>query len=220
MLSKFLSAPINPCKTLVDTESKLGADGDPVSDPTLYQSFDEPHLTALKRILRYVHETIDHGLQLHVSSTNQLTAYTNVDLVGTLSRSSAEAEYRGVTNVFAEIAWVRTFCVSFMLLCLLLHLFIVIIFWAGARVMFPARVQLAEFFSLTIIIHIYYGLNYPALYHFLTSLAISWLFSEPRSSFVFQLGTWIVSIDGCRDNSFGILAPVLKTAMRILSCHS
>ncbi|GKA89327.1 hypothetical protein Tco_0811139 [Tanacetum coccineum] len=47
---------------------------------------------------------IDHGLQLHVTSTNQLTAYTNVDL-GTLSRSSAEAEYRGVTNVFAEIAW-------------------------------------------------------------------------------------------------------------------
>nr|GEZ22500.1 hypothetical protein [Tanacetum cinerariifolium] len=28
----------NPCKTLVDTESKLGSDGDPVSDPTLYRS--------------------------------------------------------------------------------------------------------------------------------------------------------------------------------------
>ncbi|GJW68207.1 ribonuclease H-like domain-containing protein [Tanacetum coccineum] len=28
----------NPCKTPVDTESKLGSDGDPISDPTLYRS--------------------------------------------------------------------------------------------------------------------------------------------------------------------------------------
>ncbi|GJW14038.1 ribonuclease H-like domain-containing protein [Tanacetum coccineum] len=28
----------NPCRTPVDTESKLGSDGDPVSDPTLYRS--------------------------------------------------------------------------------------------------------------------------------------------------------------------------------------
>ncbi|GJY87790.1 ribonuclease H-like domain-containing protein, partial [Tanacetum coccineum] len=28
----------NPSRTLIDTESKLGSDGDPVSDPTLYQS--------------------------------------------------------------------------------------------------------------------------------------------------------------------------------------
>ncbi|GJY51271.1 ribonuclease H-like domain-containing protein [Tanacetum coccineum] len=109
----------NPCKTPVDTESKLGSDGDPVSDPTLYRSLAgalqyltftrpnisyavqqiclymhdprDPHFTALKRILRYVRGTIDHGLQLHV----------------TLSRSSAEAEYRGVANVVAETAWIR-----------------------------------------------------------------------------------------------------------------
>ncbi|GJX41218.1 ribonuclease H-like domain-containing protein [Tanacetum coccineum] len=153
----------NPCKTPVDTESKLGSDGDPVSDPTLYRSLAgalqyltftrpdisyavqqvclymhdprEPHFTALKRILRYVRGTLDHGLQLHVSSTAQLTAYTDADWAGcpvtrrstsgycvflgdnllswsakrqvTLSRSSAEAEYRGVANVVAETAWVR-----------------------------------------------------------------------------------------------------------------
>ncbi|GKG51215.1 hypothetical protein Tco_0541599, partial [Tanacetum coccineum] len=28
----------NPCKTPVDTESKLCPDGEPVSDPTLYRS--------------------------------------------------------------------------------------------------------------------------------------------------------------------------------------
>ncbi|GJU63364.1 ribonuclease H-like domain-containing protein [Tanacetum coccineum] len=56
------------------------------------------HFTALKHILRYVRGTIDHGLQLHVSSTTQLTAYTDVDC--------AKAEYRGVANV-AETAWLR-----------------------------------------------------------------------------------------------------------------
>ncbi|GJW54568.1 ribonuclease H-like domain-containing protein [Tanacetum coccineum] len=85
----------NPCKTLVDTEFKLAVQ----------------------------------------QSTTQLTAYTDVDWAGcpvtrrstsgycvflgdnllswsakrqvTLSRSSAEAEYRGVANVVAETAWIR-----------------------------------------------------------------------------------------------------------------
>ncbi|GJW27312.1 ribonuclease H-like domain-containing protein [Tanacetum coccineum] len=126
----------NPCKTLVDTESKLGADGHPVSNSTLYQSLAgalqyltftrpdisyavqqvclymhdlrEPHLAALKGILRYVRDTIDHG----VLSTSHLTSYIDADWAGcprqvTLSRSSAEAKYRGVANVVAETAWVR-----------------------------------------------------------------------------------------------------------------
>ncbi|GKE57382.1 ribonuclease H-like domain-containing protein [Tanacetum coccineum] len=70
----------NPCKKPVDTESKLGSDGDPIClymhDPR------DPHFTTLKRILRYVRGTIDHGLQLHVSSTSQLTTYTNADWAG------------------------------------------------------------------------------------------------------------------------------------------
>nr|GEY15981.1 reverse transcriptase domain-containing protein [Tanacetum cinerariifolium] len=70
----------------------------------------EPHLAAFKRVLRYIHGTLDHGLQLHVSSTSQLNAYTDADWAGcpvTLSRSSAEAEYRRVANVVAETAWIR-----------------------------------------------------------------------------------------------------------------
>ncbi|GKG31920.1 ribonuclease H-like domain-containing protein, partial [Tanacetum coccineum] len=82
-------AHFNPCRTLVDTKSNLGSDGDSVSDPTLYRSITgalqyltftrsdisyvvqqvclymhdprEPYYTALKRILRYVRGTIDHG---------------------------------------------------------------------------------------------------------------------------------------------------------------
>nr|GEZ78416.1 hypothetical protein [Tanacetum cinerariifolium] len=53
--------------------------------------------------------TLDLGLQLHVSSASQLTAFTDVDWAAcrvTLSRSSAEEEYRGVANVVAETAWI------------------------------------------------------------------------------------------------------------------
>ncbi|GJQ93231.1 retrovirus-related pol polyprotein from transposon TNT 1-94 [Tanacetum coccineum] len=122
----------NPCRTPVDIESKLGSDGDPVClymhDPC------DPHFTALKRILCYVCGTLDYGVQLHISSTTQLSAYTDADWAGcpvtrrstsgycvflgdnllswsvkhqvTLSRSSAEAKYRGVANVVAETAWI------------------------------------------------------------------------------------------------------------------
>nr|GEX76307.1 ribonuclease H-like domain-containing protein [Tanacetum cinerariifolium] len=93
----------NATRTLVDWESKLGSDGDPVSDSLYIVVLQVPDLVALKRVLRYIRGTLDHGLQLHVSSTSQLNAYTDV----TLSRSSAEAEYRGVANVVAETAWIR-----------------------------------------------------------------------------------------------------------------
>ncbi|GJV18301.1 ribonuclease H-like domain-containing protein [Tanacetum coccineum] len=65
----------------------------------------EPHLAALKRIIRYVRGTLDHGLQLYVSTTTQLTAYTDADWAGCpviVSRSSAEVEYRGAANVVTE----------------------------------------------------------------------------------------------------------------------
>nr|GEV98971.1 ribonuclease H-like domain-containing protein [Tanacetum cinerariifolium] len=123
----------NPSRTPVDTESKLGVDGDPVClhmhDPR------EPHLSALKRILRYVQGTLNYGLQLFSSSTTDVFAYSDADWAGcpttrrstsgycvflgnnllswsakhlpTLSRSSTEAEYHGVANVVTETYWLR-----------------------------------------------------------------------------------------------------------------
>ncbi|GJW12072.1 ribonuclease H-like domain-containing protein [Tanacetum coccineum] len=100
----------NPSRTPIDTESKLGSDGDPVSDPTLYRSLAcslqyltftrpdisyvvqqvclhmhdprESHFSALKQILRYVRGTLDYGLQLFSSSTTDLVAYSDVDRAG------------------------------------------------------------------------------------------------------------------------------------------
>jgi hypothetical protein len=97
-----------PCTTPIDTSSKLSGDtSDPVSDPThycnltdalQYLTFTHPdisyavqqvclhmhdpresHMTALKRILRYLQSTLDFGLLLRQSSTSELVVYSNTD---------------------------------------------------------------------------------------------------------------------------------------------
>ncbi|XP_066392551.1 uncharacterized mitochondrial protein AtMg00810-like [Miscanthus floridulus] len=150
-----------PSNTPVDTHSKLSADGVSVADPSQYRSLAgalqyltftrpdiayvvqqvylymhdsrEPHLSALKRILRYLQGTLDLGLHLHRTSPADLTVYTDADWAGypdtrkstlgyavflgdnlifwsskrqpTVSRSSAEAEYRAVANGVVEACW-------------------------------------------------------------------------------------------------------------------
>ncbi|GJS30592.1 zf-CCHC domain-containing protein [Tanacetum coccineum] len=69
----------------------------------------EPYFASLKCILCFVRGTLDHGLQLHASFTNQLTIYTYANWANCChgmtseSRSSAEAEYWVVLNVIAEM---------------------------------------------------------------------------------------------------------------------
>ena len=152
-----------PCSTPVDTHAKLSANGVPVDDPTHYRSIAgalqyltftrpdisyavqqiclfmhdprEPHLVAMKRILRYIQGTLELGFHLHRTSPVDLTVYSDADWAGcpetrrstsgygvflgdnlvswsskrqaTVSRSSAEAEYRAVANGVAEACWLR-----------------------------------------------------------------------------------------------------------------
>jgi len=152
-----------PCSTPVDTNPKLAADGPPVQDASEFRSLAgalqyltftkpdiaysvqqvclhmhdprEPHLAALKRILRYIKGTLHLGLLLRPSSQSELTVYSDADWAGcpdtrkstsgyavflgdnlvswsskrqnTVSKSSAEAEYRVVANGVAEATWLR-----------------------------------------------------------------------------------------------------------------
>jgi len=95
----------------------------------------EPHLAALKRILRYVRGTLHMGLLVRPSTALDLVVYSDADWAGcpdtrkstsgyavflgnnlvswsskhqnTVSRSSAEAEYHAVANAVAEASWLR-----------------------------------------------------------------------------------------------------------------
>jgi hypothetical protein len=90
----------------------------------------EPHFTDLKRILSYLRGSLDYGLLLRPSPTSELVVYIDTDWAGSpdtrwsifgyivflganlvtwaakrrpvVSRSSAEAEYRAVSNGVSE----------------------------------------------------------------------------------------------------------------------
>uniref|UniRef100_A0ACD5Z1H0 Uncharacterized protein n=1 Tax=Avena sativa TaxID=4498 RepID=A0ACD5Z1H0_AVESA len=153
----------NPVTTPIDSGSKTSlTDGDLLDNPTHYRSLvgalqyltltrpeiayavhqtclfmhapRSTHLNLVKRIIRYIKGTLDHGTLLVPSSTSSLVAYSDADWAGypdtrrsttgfcvflgenliswsakrqtTVSRSSAEAEYHVVAHVVAECCWI------------------------------------------------------------------------------------------------------------------
>ncbi|GJX52458.1 ribonuclease H-like domain-containing protein [Tanacetum coccineum] len=86
----------NPCRTLVDTESKLGLDGDPGLILTANTDADWAGCHVTRRSTSEYFVFLGDNL-LSWSAKRQVT----------LSRSSVEAEYRGVATVVAETPWIR-----------------------------------------------------------------------------------------------------------------
>ena len=158
-----------PCSTPVDTNPKLSAaEGAPLVNGIDFRSLTgalqyltftrpdiayavqqvclhmhdprEPHLAALKRILRYIRGTLHLGLLLRPSTQSDLLVYSDADWAGcpdtrkstsgyavflgdnlvswsskrqnAVSRSSAEAEYRAIANAVAEVSWLRQLLVE------------------------------------------------------------------------------------------------------------
>ncbi|GJY07560.1 ribonuclease H-like domain-containing protein [Tanacetum coccineum] len=96
----------NLSRTPVDTEFKMGPDGIPVQDPTLYRSLAEGynilHLHVQIFLMPFIRCTLGYCVFL---GDNLLSL--SAKRQHTLSHSSVEAEYRGVANVVAETAWLR-----------------------------------------------------------------------------------------------------------------
>jgi hypothetical protein len=163
ILDRAGMADCKSCTTPVALDPKLSASGALVADPTDFRSLAgalqyltfsrpdisyavqqiclhmhdprEPHLSALKRILRYLRGTLHMGLLIRPSAQQDLVVYSDADWAGcpdtrkstsgyavflgdsliswsskhqnTVSRSSAEAEYRAVANAVAEATLLR-----------------------------------------------------------------------------------------------------------------
>nr|GEY95805.1 ribonuclease H-like domain-containing protein [Tanacetum cinerariifolium]GEY96469.1 ribonuclease H-like domain-containing protein [Tanacetum cinerariifolium] len=107
----------NPCRTPVYTEKRLGPEGSPVTDPTLYCSlaralqyltFTRPDLSyAVQQLCLYMHDPREPHHNAMKRVLRYLRGTTNLGLQDTLSRSRAEAEYHGVANAVAETSWIR-----------------------------------------------------------------------------------------------------------------
>ncbi|GJW67050.1 ribonuclease H-like domain-containing protein [Tanacetum coccineum] len=170
LLERAHMSNCNTTRTPVDTESKLSSDGDPVSNSTLYRSLAcglqyltftrpyisyvvqhiclhmhdprEPYLAALKRDARPL-DGLLQGIVCSLRIGDNLLSWSS-KRQHTLSRSSAEAEYRGVANVVAETAWLRNLLRE-------LHtplLYATLVYCDYVRVLHvPSRYQYADIFT-------------------------------------------------------------------------
>ncbi|GKA11211.1 ribonuclease H-like domain-containing protein [Tanacetum coccineum] len=94
----------NPTQTLIDTESMLGPEGTPISDPTLYRNLAGglQYLTFTRLDLSYVVQ------QIFICILNLLFEHT-LTLIksGCPATRRSTSRYYGVANVVAETAWLQ-----------------------------------------------------------------------------------------------------------------
>ncbi|XP_074277246.1 uncharacterized protein LOC141600888 [Silene latifolia] len=115
ILSRASMSSCNPTTTPVDVGSKLSATAGPlISDPSLYRSLAGAlqYLTITRPDIAYAVQ--QGGCPDSRRSTSGYCVFLGDNLVSwsskrqpTISRSSAEAEYRGVANAVAETCWLR-----------------------------------------------------------------------------------------------------------------
>nr|GEY88875.1 ribonuclease H-like domain-containing protein [Tanacetum cinerariifolium] len=106
LLKRAHMVTCNPSRTPVDKESKLGPKdlSYAVKQICLYMRDPrEPHLAALKRILRYVQGTLDQDLHLYASSTTSLVGYIDVDWAGCPSTRKSTSETTWLRNLLREL---------------------------------------------------------------------------------------------------------------------
>uniref|UniRef100_A0A2N9H011 Reverse transcriptase Ty1/copia-type domain-containing protein n=1 Tax=Fagus sylvatica TaxID=28930 RepID=A0A2N9H011_FAGSY len=73
------------------------------------------HWQSVKRLLRYLKQTIHFGLHISRSSAPLIQAFSDVDWAGsrddrhsTVAHSSTEAEYKALANAAAEVKWLQS----------------------------------------------------------------------------------------------------------------
>ncbi|BBH09462.1 hypothetical protein Prudu_021967 [Prunus dulcis] len=114
LLAKVRMDTCRPCTTPCKPHCQLlASEGDSLSDPTIYRSIYTTQPSYLpfqlvKRILRYIHGTLDYGLTF-TSGSWDLHAYISWQSKkqNSVYRSSTEAEYRALANTAADLAWVQ-----------------------------------------------------------------------------------------------------------------
>ncbi|KAA0064105.1 gag-pol polyprotein [Cucumis melo var. makuwa] len=98
MVKKFGLEEARNKRTLAATHVKLTKD---TEDPCI------THLEAVKRILKYVHETSDFGMMYSYVTTSTLVGYCDADWAGSVDNRKIEAEYIAAGSGCTQLIWMK-----------------------------------------------------------------------------------------------------------------
>ncbi|GJU23000.1 ribonuclease H-like domain-containing protein [Tanacetum coccineum] len=107
----------NPCRTNVDTESKLGADSDPISDPTLYRSLTGALHYLVEAEYRSVADVVAEtawvrNLLRGLHAPLFTATLENCDNVSVIYLSTNPVQHQRTKHIEIDIHFVRDFVAS------------------------------------------------------------------------------------------------------------